>query len=261
MKSCKKLFRAKPVSRNKSFHNADEPLTKHIYVPVSVNNPKNKQQEQMCVKKMNNKNNCKIIVKQLENKLGMQDAQQPFIERQLVDPDDFFSDPEEVNVHHEQKINSEWIVVEKNKINDLTTCIYENGQHSLAIVKGTALITDYDKESFANSLMGPLLRPSEVLTISHHSANKLIKQKEDFCLEKHFGLNNCGRVIIHLDHIEVFEGLVEIAAKLEHLGKVYKAKEVTEDFKLESSIEEILVNFFKKILRKGNIHICHSFNI
>lgn len=172
------------------------------------------------------------------------------MDRQFVDPEEFFCDPDEVTDYQNKKLVAEWIVVEKNNLDDITTCLYENGQHSLAIVKGTALVTSYDKESFANSLMGPLLEPTEVLQISHRSAKKLIKQKEHLCLEKHFGLNDAGQVLIHLDHIVVHDAYVEVTTKLEYTDRVCKATEIGENYKVRVTFEAALLKFFRRIFRK-----------
>lgn len=199
---------------------------------------------------------CTNIAQQLEGIIGVVKSQQSVIDtgRHLVDPDDFFTEPEEVQQYQEKQLVAEWIIVEKDNVNDTTTCLYENGQHSLAIVKGTALVTPYDREAFVNSLMGPLLEPSEVFQISHNSAKKLIRQKEVFCLEKHFGLNDNGGILIHLDHIIVHEGCVEVATKVHYKGRITLGKEILENYKVKISFEQALLKFLRCLFRKsGNI--------
>lgn len=262
-------------------------------------------------------------VKNLENLISDQSEESSLFEnRQLVDPDDFFEDPDSVSVYKaEIKFYSEWIVIDDlpnssiidddfdssfeeikkvpsvislnsytddefglfftNSVNtpeasyykildddiQLGTkitkfnliqfsdniieehdCYYTEEENKRKADEKLKLVSPskekYENEAFAKSLMGPILKRDQSLSVP-----KREKKVEGLSIQKYYGLSDSGSIIIHFDHINVEKGCALVSKKKKRCS-VTKGCEVSEDYRCNHNFRYLLTCLWSDL--KGN---------
>lgn len=153
--------------------------------------------------------------------------------REIVTPDEFFTSPDIVELYQEEKMMSTWIIVDIGLENDehLSRSKDNEEYHKpLAVIKGNPIFTTYDKESFRNSLMGPMLEP---IFVSATRVSQLFQSKKGLSIQQAFGLSDDGSLLVNLDHILICKGTESLHYKFSVFSSYENGVEITDQYKMQ----------------------------
>lgn len=169
--------------------------------------------------------------------------------REIVTPDEFFTAPDAVELYKEEKMLATWIFVDLDSIDDDNHEKSKNiqGGKSLAIIKGKPIFTTYDKESFRNSLMGPLLEP---IFVSSNRVPQLFQNRKGLSIQETFGLSDDGQLLVNLDHILIYKGSESLHYKFSIFSSYENGVEITDESKTERhySLLKRIIEWIKSLL-------------